>query len=126
MSKMKKPEMSVVRFKESDVIVASGTGAKTVSFTKLGNKTAGDGIATYNGVDYVMSGSAVDFLTAVGATTNAGINNGTKTISVNHLFSVESSGTGVSSKNWNGTYTYDANATWNNGTKDLKGVFTKQ
>ena len=116
------PEMRVVKFGSDDVIATSGA-TRSITLSNFGDGTASNGTINYNGVDYTSSS---DFLNAYGATKNAGINNGTAEMSVNKLFEHENSGTGVRSQRWNGTYTYDANATWNNGTTDLKGVFTKQ
>lgn len=115
------PEMRIVKFGSDDVIATSGA-TRSIALTNFGG-TPRDGIITYNGAYY---SSSSDFLNAYGASRNAGINNGTSEISVNNLFEREYSDAGVSSLRWNGTYTYDANATWNNGTKDIKGVFTKQ
>lgn len=117
------PEMRVVKFGSDDVIATSGA-TRSITLSNFGDGTANNGTINFNGEEYFSSS---DFLKAYGATKNAGINNGnSKPISVNNLFEIENSGTGVSSKRWNGTYTYDANATWNNGSTDLKGVFTKQ
>lgn len=115
------PEMRVVRFGSDDVI-ATSFATRSITLSNFGGKTS-DGTINYNGVDY---SSSSDFLNAYGASKNAGINNGNTVMSVNKLFEREYSDTGVSSQRWNGTYTYDANATWNNGSTDLKGVFTKQ
>ena len=54
MSKMKMPEMDVVRFNESDVIVASGD-PKTFSLIKVGNGISGDSRIIYMGQEYTDS-----------------------------------------------------------------------
>lgn len=116
------PEMRVVKFGSNDVI-ATSFATRSITLSNFGDGQASNGTINYNGVDY---SSSSDFLNAYGASKNAGINNGNSEMSVNNLFKHENSGTGVDSKRWNGTYTYDPDATWNNGSTDLKGVFTKQ
>ena len=120
------PEMIVVRFGNEDVIATSGMPSFTAS--KFGNGTAGDANLNYNGTNYVIGTdiSAADFLSLVGATSNAGVDNGESTMSFNKLVRNENTGTGVSSKRWNGTYYYHADETWNNGNQDILGVFRKQ
>ena len=49
MSTMKRPEIEVVRFKEADVIVASGNIARLSGFNEGG---AGTGKVNYGGTDY--------------------------------------------------------------------------
>ncbi len=49
MSKMRMPEMDVVRFQESDVIVAS---AGSFTLVKYGNGKSGDAYVAYNGTNY--------------------------------------------------------------------------
>lgn len=125
MSKMTRPTMEVIRFKESDIVVASGAG---FSNSKFGNGVAGDGVVTYNGTPYAMSSyDAVSSFLGVLAgdgIRNAGISNGSTTQSLRGVLEVEASrGAGAG---WNGSYVYDSTATWNNGTTDLRGVFKKQ
>ena len=78
MSKMKMPEMSVVRFEECDVICAS-TG---IRLNKFGNGLNGDAYVTYNGVDYGNTqGGGRDlsaFYNAFNNDHNTGINEYTK------------------------------------------------
>lgn len=54
MSKMIRPEMSVVRFKEADVIVASGGSSAPQSMSASGwaNGVEGDFTLNYGGKDY--------------------------------------------------------------------------
>ena len=130
MSEMKRPEMKVVRFKEADVIVASGSGApKTMSWTKFGDGNANNGVVKFNETDYIISSSdaITDLLSAMGVKRTAGIEHRNGSVySIDNILGNETKGTGVSSKNWNTTYYYDANATWNNGSQDIKGVFYRQ
>lgn len=49
MSTMKRPEMDVVRFKEADIIVASGNIATLSGFN---DNEARNGIVSYGGTDY--------------------------------------------------------------------------
>ena len=51
MSKMRMPEMDVVRFQESDVIVASGMPQK-ITFTNFNDGAAGNGTVSYGGKTY--------------------------------------------------------------------------
>ncbi len=130
MSQMRKPEMEVIRFTESDIVVASNGGRRvmTTSFSLTGvNKGGeiGDGIANYNNTDYLInSESAVNtFISAMGVS-NAGISNGVKTQSLRSTLKAE---TKQDIKgNWDGYYVYDPDAIWNNGNRDLNGVFKLQ
>lgn len=67
MSKMRVPEMDVVRFKESDVIVASGLEASTIKLTLSGfaDSVEGNGRITYKNTTYDW-GSAVNLLFELG------------------------------------------------------------
>ena len=126
MSKMIRPEMSVVRFKEADVIVASGL---TMTWSKFGDGVAQNGVVTFKGTDYKISDStAISNLYNAGVQRTAGIEsiNGSVKYSVNSILKNELSGDGVDSKAWNTTYVYDANAIWNNGQQDIRGVFKRQ
>ena len=124
---MIRPEMSVVRFKEADVIVASGL---TMTWSNFGDGKAQNGVVTFNGTDYTISDSTVisNLYSDMGVRQTAGIEdrNGTVNKSINTVLNIELSGNGVSSKAWNTTYVYDANAIWNNGTQDIHGVFKRQ
>ncbi|MBO6193246.1 MAG: hypothetical protein J6O00_03595 [Clostridiales bacterium] len=55
MSKMRMPEMSVVRFNESDVIVAS----LVVRFDNYANTTPNDGAITVGGKTYTKNNSTI-------------------------------------------------------------------
>ncbi len=133
MSQMNKPEMSVVRFAENDVIVASGNERRIVpqSFDLTGctGTVVGDGTVTYNNVVYTLDSTAnVDsFIAAIGADgiRNAGIQSGSKPGSLRHTLNYEVT-TGTQYYK-DGTYVYDPSATWtnSNGTT-LKGVFIRQ
>jgi hypothetical protein len=127
MSKMIRPEMSVVRFKEADVIVASGL---TMTWSNFGDGTAKNGVVTFNGTDYTISDTTAisNLYNDMGVKRTAGLENrdGTVDKSINTVLNLELSGDGVSSKAWNTTYVYDANAIWNNGSTDIRGVFKRQ
>ena len=127
MSKMIRPEMSVVRFKEADVIVASGL---TMTWSNFGDGTAKNGVVTFNGKDYTISDTTAisNLYNDMGVKRTAGLENrdGTVDKSINTVLNLELSGDGVSSKAWNTTYVYDANAIWNNGSTDIRGVFMRQ
>lgn len=129
MSQMRKPEMEVIRFTESDIVVASnGARRMATSFSLTGvNKggAIGDGIANYNNNDYLLnSESAVDtFISAMGVS-NAGISNGSTTQSLKSTLKAE---TKQKIKGyWDGYYVYDPDAIWNNGNRNLNGVFKLQ
>ena len=64
MRKMKMPEMDVVRFNESDVIVASGD-PKTFALINMGNGIAGDSRIIYMGDEYTDSYQDTQALTAL-------------------------------------------------------------
>ena len=55
MSKMRVPKMDVVRFKENDVIVASGGLPNFMKITGFNDSTPGNGTIKYNGVTYNKS-----------------------------------------------------------------------
>ena len=124
---MIRPEMSVVRFKEADVIVASGL---TMTWSNFGDGTAKNGVVTFNGTDYTISDTTAisNLYNDMGVKRTAGLENrdGTVDKSINTVLNLELSGDGVSSKAWNTTYVYDANAIWNNGSTDIRGVFKRQ
>ena len=52
MSKMVRPEMSVVRFKEADVIVTSGAVPQSMTASGWGDGTNRNFSVNYGGVDY--------------------------------------------------------------------------
>jgi len=66
MSKMRVPKMDVVRFKESDVIVASGGLPNFIKVAGFNDNISGNGTIEYNGVTYDKTNYSVliDFLTA--------------------------------------------------------------
>ena len=69
MRKMKTPEMDVVRFKESDVIVASGgVPAGVMTLTGYSDFTQGNGKMSFGGKDYsseYIIYNTADFVNAV-------------------------------------------------------------
>ena len=65
MTKMKMPELNIVRFNESDVIVASG-GVPMGPLGINGFTTPGTGMMTYNDIDYTNSNKA-DLIAALGS-----------------------------------------------------------
>ncbi len=129
MSQMRKPVMEVIRFTESDIVVASnGARRMATSFSLTGvNKGGeiGDGIANYNNTDYFLnSETAVNtFISAMGVS-NAGISNGKNTQSLRSTLKRETES--VMKGNWDGYYVYDPDAIWNNGNRNLNGVFKLQ
>ena len=128
MSQMRKPEMEVIRFAESDIVVASGSRRMATSFSLTNVNSggiAGDGIARYNNSDYLLnSKDAVNsFISAMGVS-DAGIDNGRIKApqSLSGTLNVEVN-RGVTG-NWDGTYTYDPSASWTNKNGDtFQGVF---
>ena len=124
------PEMKVVRFGNEDVIVTSGVATKTMAWSQFGDGTANNGIVNYNGVNYTIdSDTAItNLFTAMGVSKYTGIQqrNGVVNSSINTVLGNELKNNGVSSPGWNTTYLYDSDATWNNGSKDIKGVFYRQ
>ena len=76
MSKMVRPEMSVVRFKEADVIVASGA-VTAMQWANFGDNVKANGVITYKGSDYTIDSIANvnNVITAMG---DMGVNEGTK------------------------------------------------
>lgn len=134
MSQMKRPEMTVIRFVENDIVVASSSGRRmmTQSFDLTGcygrERVRSDGALTYNGVVYSLdSTDNVDsFISALGASgiKNAGIQSGAAQGSLRNTLNYEVS---TGAKNYkDGTYVYDPSAIWNNGNQDLYGVFIRQ
>ena len=127
MSKMVTPEMSVIRFKEADVIVASGAVPKTMTMATFGNTFAGDGTVTYNGTTYTInSQSSINSLFAamapLGVTpdTQAVYNKKGDSTNLGHLYEVEANidgthPTGSATSSWNATFVYGDD-----------GVFRKQ
>ncbi len=65
MTKMKMPELNIVRFNESDVIVASG-GVPMGPLGIYGFTTQETGRMTYNDIDYTNSNKA-DLIAALGS-----------------------------------------------------------
>ena len=127
-SQMRKPKMEVIRFTESDIVVASGSRRMATSFSLTNVNSggiAGDGIARYNNSDYLLnSKDAVNtFISAMGVS-DAGIYNGRIKApqSLSGTLNVEVN-RGVTG-NWDGTYTYDPSASWTNKNGDtFQGVF---
>ena len=128
MTKMSKPEMAVVRFAESDVIVASSRlMSASVNLTGFSGGVPGDGQVMFNNNTYTLTfrDAVSDFLGVMRnhGISNAGISNGTTTQSFRNTLYAEAS---QGARNWDGNYNYDPDATWNNGSKDLYGVFIRQ
>ena len=133
MSQMRKPVMEVIRFTESDIVVASNGGRRmatpSLTLTGFNGKKPADGVANLNGVDYSIS-SLDDVNTFLGALGNAGVKSagiyaGTTTnpLTFRGVLRTEAN---TGAKGWDGNYYYDPDAIWNNGDKDLKGVFYRQ
>ena len=112
MSKMRTPKMDVVRFKEQDVIVASGGNSLTIS--NVADANIGDISIKFNGKTYGQNGISLDLLDS--ALTSAGFTQGYFT----HIF-IENGGAkeiyglideelnpmDPAESKWNGTYKYD-------------------
>ena len=129
MSQMRKPEMEVIRFTESDIVVASnGARRMATSFSLTGvnaNDGIGNGIANYNNTDYsINSTNAVNtFISALGVS-DAGIDNGRIRAPQSLVGTLNVEATKGTIGNWDGTYTYDPNASWTNKDGDtFQGVF---
>ena len=75
---------------------------------------------------YLLNSKAavIDFIGAMGVS-DAGISNGGDSQSLRGTLNIEA--TGVLKNSWNGTYTYDPNATWTNDKgREYNGVFFRQ
>ena len=113
MSKMRKPEMDVIRFKEADVIVASGATANTLKWSGFGDGITGNGVVEYGGRSYTMDSessynSLLEALSAIGVTgdTHVEWQDGTSNRTLSFILQKEY-GSGVSSDTWNETYYFD-------------------
>lgn len=60
MSMMRTPEMDVIRFKEADVIVASGGATKSISFSNFNDDIANNSTISFNGKSYLISTLGMD------------------------------------------------------------------
>ena len=118
MSQMRKPVMEVIRFTESDIVVASNGARRmaepTLSLTGFSGGSPADGVASFNGEDYVMSShtavtSLVKALNGSGIS-NAGISTGGKAQSLRATlkFEVDSGARYF----YDGDYVYEPSATW--------------
>ncbi len=105
MSKMVTPEMDVVRFRESDVIVASGV----LRFTNFNDTVRANGQVSYNGHTYDTSkypALVTDFLNALGGkdyivSTTTGIREGVDNL-LSYEYNKEESVTADGDYIWNG------------------------
>ena len=114
MTRMSAPGMEVVRFKEADVIVASGA---TMTLSGFADTTAKNGvISTSTGFTYMNDGSMTrnalySELSAIfGVTVDGytGMNRpGSTDSNIATVLNADDSG---STKNYNGTYTWDNSA----------------
>ena len=127
MSQMRKPVMEVIRFTESDIVVASGSRRMATSFSLTGvnaNDGAANGIANYNNTDYPLNSTdAVNaFISAMGVS-GAGIYNGRIQApqSLSGTLNVEATKGTIG--DWDGTYTYNPDTAWSDKTGEYKGVF---
>ncbi|MBE6867657.1 MAG: hypothetical protein E7494_02730 [Ruminococcus albus] len=102
MSTMKRPEMEVVRFKEADIIVASG-----VTLSGFYNGVNNDANAYYNGNDYNKAKNNIDDFYSL-------LPNNSKTIfdnsngqfdTIDKMFGYDEGD--AYSEGWNGTYKWD-------------------
>ena len=111
--KMTTPEMNVVRFKENDIIVASGD---TLRLSKLGDGQAKNGIVNYKNQTFTLTDQNAVYavlaaLNAEGHSIDTLVDNGSYNASVRSLFNIEAnvSGnyeSGVRNSGYNGTYLY--------------------
>jgi len=111
--KMAKPEMAVVRFKENDIIVASGDA---LSLSKFGDGQVKNGVVTYQNQAFTIADSSAinSVLTALNGAGHSGstlLYNNNDDVTFDYLFKVEANTdgrfpTGVKSKNWNGDYLF--------------------
>ena len=123
MNKMKTPEMEVIRFKEADVIVASGD---VHTMTLAGFQNDGvkrNGILTYNGIEYHINNGgdsinpAINAMRSIGVTENTLVYaNDTSSYGLWGLLRIEDGAhvSSIEAVNWDGTYSY------------VNGVFRKQ
>lgn len=129
MSQMRKPEMEVIRFAESDIVVASnGARRMATSFSLTGvnaNDGKGNGIANYNNTNYLLNSedAVKTFISAMGVS-DAGIDNGRIRAPQSLVGTLNVEATKGTIGNWDGTYSYDPNASWTNKNGDtFQGVF---
>ena len=111
--KMAKPEMTVVRFNENDIIVASGD---TLSLSKFGDGQAKNGVVNYKNQAFTLTDSSA--VNAVLAVLNADgypgstlVDNGSYNTSVKSLFNIEANVSGdnergVRNSNYSGNYLF--------------------
>ena len=113
MSKMIKPEMSVVHFKEADVIVTSGVPT-TMSASGWADGTPGNLKVTYGDTDYEYANRSAltTALTNNGQTANVHTTSG-KDYTISQIFGAEHNGTDDTFGSLGG-FTWDsANRRWN-------------
>ena len=117
MRKMKTPEVDVIRFNESDVIVASG-GPDSVRLAGLGNGQA-DATLSFMGktYDYNSLNAAYDAISQEHSVPSNGlylyIPDIPEATYSNNLFNADQGRDPSSNSVWNGTYTYhSSNGAW--------------
>ena len=102
MSKMRVPKVNVVRFNESDVIVASG-GIRTVTVAGIGDGVSRNATITMNGISYgrsaVVPGTGTTFSSAVNSYVSSDFASNDEV-----LFKTASKPT----NNWNATFFLDS------------------
>ena len=64
MTKMRETKIDVVRFNESDVIVASGKGPSYMKLRGMGDGSTGNAYYDFNGTSYALNGELGSFITA--------------------------------------------------------------
>ena len=115
MNKMRTPKMDVIRFKENDVIVASGTAANTMTWSNFGDGIAQNGIVSYNGQSFTIrsagdNASLYDALSSIGVKRSTEIDNKETTQIMYFILASEVKNTGVESTAWNGTYAWNGSS----------------
>ena len=109
MSRMATPTMDVLRFKEGDVIVASGY--MTAQLSNLGNGSSCDAFLEF------LNGDKVDYgynqlAKMVDEGFDVSFNNGTDTRSLSTMVGNDKNDDGVTDASFNGIYKKDENGKW--------------
>lgn len=109
MSRMAIPTMDVVRFKEEDVIVASGH--MTAQFSGLGDSTSRNAFLEFlNGEKVERNFNDLEHL--VDESFKLDFNDGTETKSLSDLVKQDKNDDGSTHSSFNGTYKKDENGLW--------------
>ena len=104
MKAMRTPKMDVVRFTESDVIVASGGALSTVTISGLGNGNLGDNYLSYGSTELDLTDASNHHLSFGNGFNNNG------TIKTLDILNSEAGSTDTANSDWNHTYNWDADS----------------